>query len=223
MPKKLPRTIQYLAPVLERLSRLDVEDVDEGMETRQLLVVLKERIEGLEGSPATQRLVSDKVALDRWLQENPDHAGHFVSAFMAEADQLVSYLKTLKSADAWKPALAPRKKKARRVTMQVPEGFECWSDGPGLCMRKGSQFFTVAPIGKPSIRQMVELMTAQELGVELVAVSFGRAVGYRCVSDGRTRSFMLRVGKDEFTVTTGGADSAIIEPYLGTLSYETET
>src|SRR5690606_32652296 len=99
-------------------------------------------------------------------------------------------------------------------------GFESWSDGPGLCLRMGQSFFTVAPFGKPSIRQVVERMKENDWGVEVLPVSFGPALGYRCVSNGATRSFMLKVGTDEFTVTTGGDDSSLIEPYLSTLKYD---
>lgn len=216
MPTPLPRSIQYLKPVFENLSRLEPEDVNEGLDTTDLCVVLKTRIEGLAKGDAVARLVRDREELDGWLEKNPDDSGHFVSAFMLEADELASYLKGFKPPKGWRPQASQGRKRKRRVMMQIPPGFRSWRDGPGICMEKGEHVFMVGPIGRPSMRQLVDLMKQQDMGVEVLPASFGAAVGYRCVADGVTRSYLLRAGSDEFTVTVRG-DAALIEPYLSTL------
>ena len=218
MNSTLPSSIRYLQPVLEQLSRIEPEDVGENLDTTELCLVLKTRIDGLSKRDAEVRLRQDREKLEGWLDKHPYDSGYFVAAFMTESDQLASYLKAFKPPPGWRGVVPQGKRKPRRVEMQIPPGFEGRRDGPNLCIERDGHFFAVASISKPSIRQIVE-MTKEHWGdeVELVPVSFGPAVGYRSVKKvGGTPSYLLRVGDDEFTIT-GRGDSALIEPYLSTL------
>lgn len=197
---------------------MEPEEIGESIDTTELCLVLKARIDGLSKRDAEVRLRRDRENLEGWLEKHPYESAHFVAAFMAESAQIASYLKAFEPPAGWRGAIPQGKRKARRVEMQVPPGFESRRDGPNLCIEKDGHFFAVTSISKPSIRQIVQ-MTKENWGgeVELVPVSFGPAVGYRSVKKaGGTPSYLLRVGDDEFTVT-GRGDSAAIEPYLGTL------
>jgi len=210
----IPAALSYLQVACDDLEATDPHRVNEDLDTTLICNALKERVSGLTDQTAIALLRSDKSALDDWLLSNADSNCHFLSAFLAEPDALVGYLRNYKPKKRRAKALkAPR----RRLEIEVPVGFTCRKEGGGLFLESTSNRYGISTLRGMTQKELLHLATGH-FAVKAEPVAFGAIRGFRIVREELTRSFALKLDGKDITAYVDG-DPAPLESVLHTLHY----
>lgn len=127
----LPSDLKYLEPILQDISRIGGDNLDESYDLSKLIAALQRRIVGLDHAEAEERIRSDRQLLLSWLQVHGDHPAIFIETIMAQ-DGLIDRLVERKPATAKK--VEKRSKGAKKITVTVPNGFSSQRSGASLIL-----------------------------------------------------------------------------------------
>lgn len=85
-PAPLPEPLRYLQPFANALAKLPPEDLNEDVDAARLVAALRKRFRGMDEEAADAELARDRELLERWLQDKPDHPGHWIRGFLLSPD-----------------------------------------------------------------------------------------------------------------------------------------
>jgi hypothetical protein len=90
MPMKrfapLPEALRYLQPFANALAKLPPDALNEDVDASRLESALRKRVRGLDEDAAAAPLDKDRDALERWLEDKPDHPAHWIRGFLLSPD-----------------------------------------------------------------------------------------------------------------------------------------
>ncbi|WP_162932490.1 hypothetical protein [Solimonas sp. K1W22B-7] len=181
---------------MNELAACNINDLDEGYDTAEILRILEERVSELSEGEAEAQLLNDRQELERWLADKKEHVGWFLVGILQNPEALVA----AKHGDLRIPP-APKAKSVdvrRKIFVSVPDGGKLVGRPPFLMIYVGDNVISIEMTAKDTQERSLSA-TAQQIGATCSPFSWGIIDGSR-ILHGRKSIFYFLIEDVAFTV-----------------------
>jgi hypothetical protein len=228
----LPKELEYLEPVLRKMRKIPVEELNEDTDATAINEAVLGRIEALGKRGVSRRLAADRETLRRWLEESgaEEPAAWWIVGYLMMPGSLLRRL------------LSPAKPlpPSPEIVFEAPDGWVREPQSFPLCIRKGKIFASVQVIDADTLEHLrcdfesrplrlpdVDLPESDEKWVQSV-VKFDDCHGYRYTYTQsvpfrwKSVDYLLEVPGGAVCIWIGGLkgedfDESIVESQLHTV------